>query len=253
MAAVSGPVLIGCALIVGRALSAPPADPSLPPVLGDPNVQIVAFFVPELGYAATVAYRERVSRAQAKADLMELARALGYERYSDLQRTEPGADKPLPLAYEVADGGATLGFRLSERAFSRETGTFKLEPFISAYRAYGRIDLEFTVGDLAGKRFAYRGIGDYDNQWVRIRHHGEGVFHSFAIEVLDPSFEQLDLPPFAPPVAPLQADEEGNKESLPKGVILTAVGAALVAAGLTFAVLVRAAMATRRRKARSRR
>ncbi len=224
---VAGRLLWGMVLAM-PALAAPPAPE---PITSPPAVQIVAFFVPEAGYQTTVAYSQAVPRETALRDLTILANRLGYESVDQLRRSRPDGGEPLPLALDEAGGGLTVGFRLSERAFNRDVGTFKLAPFIEAYRAYGRIDLDFVVGPLDGRSFAYRGVGNWDSRQVRLRHHGRGTAHAFVVEVLDPDLRELALPPFAPPALPLQADGSVGR-SAPAWYELAMVGAASAVVGL---------------------
>ncbi|NUP99648.1 MAG: hypothetical protein HUU35_07325, partial [Armatimonadetes bacterium] len=184
-----------------------------PALATPPVVQVMALFVPEAGYQCTVAYAVPTTRQQATRDLAELATGLGYTSVDDLRRSVPGEEARRPIEFEQTPPGLTVGFRLSERALNRSIGTFKLEPFIDAFREHRRIDLDLVVGDLDGRRFAYRGVGDLETAAVKLRHHASGVSHSFAIEVLDPGYRSLDLPPFAPPALPLQADQKDDKES----------------------------------------
>lgn len=183
-----------------------------------PNVSIFAWYSAEMAYQATVTYRAAalaefgVDEAVAKQDLAELARRLGYQQLTQLQRVKYG-EGPQPFAIQKDKDGLSIGFRLSETAFNRSVGTFKLEAFVAAYRRYGRIDLDFVVTPFDGKVFAYRGLGNYDSPAVVLRHHGNGGSQSFRVAVLDTTRESYDLPPFAPPALPLQTDLEDDKES----------------------------------------
>lgn len=215
--------------VAGIAFGQPASSESAPTVAARPNVQIAVFFAPEMAYATALSYDRAVSREQALADLQELATGLGYDSVDDLRPSQPGAAKPTPIRFETTKDGLNVGFRLSERAFNRSIGTFKLEPFVRAFAEYGRIDLDFMVSDLNGRRFAYRGVGNWSSDEVVIRHKGQGTYHTFAIEVREPALKDFELPPFAPPVTPVGADQEGDKESdFPvEYVILVLVAAAV--------------------------
>lgn len=200
---------------------------------------MVAFLDPSMGYRCSIAYSDTVSEPIARGELGRLALALGYARVEDLQPTGPeGALEPFTFRVEPT-GGSQIAFRLSELAFSRERGTFKLEPFIDVYRAYRRLDLQFDVADLAGVRFTYRGLADYDDARVRVHHHGSDRSHSFQVDVLDPHFKSLGLPEFGSPSQPVQVDQEsgGERSPSPRGEWLKIMAAALGAGGLTFLVL----------------
>jgi hypothetical protein len=210
-----------------------PADAPRPGIATPPAVQVFAILAPEFGYQATVAYDRVVSRAEAKLELQALAQGLGYESVNDLRRWAPGEKERRELEYRASERGSEIGFRLSERAFFRGDGRFKVEPFIAAYRQYGRIDIDLVVGKLDQAAFRYKGLRDYDDRYVRLRYHGADPTYSFQVEVLDPSFERLDLPPYAPPEEPLQStwppdrNRVGWREWL--GLVLLAAGSATVA------------------------
>ena len=217
----------------GLAQEAPDAAVSTPA-----RVQILCYYSPELAYQASVLYSAAavkefgIDAAQAKQDLTKLALGLGYDSLSKLHRVDYGKG---PRPFEIANDsdGLSIGFRLTEAAFHRERGTFKLEPFVAAYQRYGRIDLEFLVTPWNGTAFAYRGLGNWDSPAIVIRHHANGGDHSFRIAVLDRTLDQYDLPPFAPPALPLQAAEDSHKDSRfgREQVIF-----GIVAAGLSIAV-----------------
>lgn len=241
-----------CCLLAGRLMAqeAAPASPSVEPTT--PHVQICVFYAIELGYSAVVAYDRPIPKETAIRDLTELATGLGYESIDALRRAVPGEENRRELAYSSDEGASQISFRLGERALDRQQGTLKLEPFIVAYREYGRIDLDVMVGDLNEKRFVYRGLRDYESPFVRIRHHGSGVSHRFQIEVLDASFEKLDLPPFAPPDEPLEWDQpvDRNRSGLREWVGLVAL--ALGCAAVVFWLLSRRGRRRRRRRRRLR-
>lgn len=200
----------------------------LPPALGQdavpaavvtpPNVSVFCWYSPEMAYQAALTYSAAavakfgIDEAAAKRDLAALAAGLGYDRVEQLQRVDYGRGLK-PFVLERDKIGLSVGFRLSEAGFNRGNGTFKLEAFVVALRRYGRIDLDFVVTPWDGKKFAYRGLGNYESPEVVIRHHGNGGSQSFRIAVLDTTREAYDLPPFAPPALPLQADLEDDKDS----------------------------------------
>lgn len=195
----AGAILLSCWL----AASAQDVAPSPPSPV--PTVQILVLFDPLLGYEGTVTYAVPVTRDQAKAELAELARRLGYSGLDELRPFDRASGQRGALRYRSVPGGAELSFKLSEAALGRQDGTIPLEPYLAAYRAYRRINLEFYVSDLNGRAFDYRGPRQVENRWVRLRSQGAGGYQSFQAEILDPGFESLELPPFAPPEVPLGA------------------------------------------------
>jgi hypothetical protein len=215
--------------------------PAPPPIVREPEVQVVAFLDPLMRYSASVAYRKRVSEAVAKADLARLASELGLSGIDELRPTDDDGKK-LPITYKEEDGGCQLAFRLSERALRRDQGTFVLEPFITAWRPYRRIDLDFAVGGLGGQPFVYRGVRHHDDRFVRLRHRGQDASHSFVVEVTDPSYQRLALPTFAPPEAARQVDGRNARSPSPLvewlGVLAVALGSGMAAFGV-FSVLLR--------------
>ncbi len=247
-------VLCLSALLTSIAHAAPPAAPSVADTSA-PSVQVVAFFDPMMGYGASVGYPGKVSEGQARADLEALAKALGYEGLDDLRPYNPDGSQA-NLQYSVVDGVSQIGFRMSEKALLRDKGTFRLESFIDAFRRYRRIDLNFDVGDLAGVRFGYRGLGDYEDKNVRIHHRGNGTSHEFNVEILNPGYARLDLPPYALPVAPLEgtaADRPAPGPGLWIAVVVGALGCGAITFVLLSMLLSRRAVRRRPARAASRR
>lgn len=203
-----------------------------------PVVQVVVFFDADLGYQAVVAYDRNVPRAEIKQQLTVLAHGLGYGALDDLRRSKPDSDGKLPLGIEDSRAGSQVSFRLSERAFNRSIGTFKLEPFIDAFKAYRRIDLDFAVGPLQGQQFIYHGLRDYEDGQVILKFHS-GPSYSFRIGVKDPAYTTLKLPPFAPPTEPLRKVASDRKESPWRWQTPLAVVAAIAVGWLTFAAVLR--------------
>ncbi|MCC7492492.1 MAG: hypothetical protein IT204_09110 [Fimbriimonadaceae bacterium] len=228
--------LPGWVLVVATAAAPPRLGPAVTPVTGPPAVQVVAFLAPEFGYQTAVTYDTAVTRQVALADLTRLAALLEYRSLTELQPTEPGREQPLPFHFETESGGLTVGLRLSERAFNRAKGTFKLEPFLLAYARYRRVDLDLMVGQYGDRIFAYRGVGNYENAAVRLHHHGAGGHHSFRAELLQPAATKLDLPPYAPPELPLETGG-GSRRSPSGGQTAVLVALAGLAAVTTFGVV----------------
>lgn len=224
-----------------------PAAPHGSSLLSAPVVQVLVLFDPLLGYEGTVTYAVPVDRAQARAELAELAKRLGYSGLDELRPFDRASGKRSGLRFRAVKGGAELTFKLSEAALGRDDGTIPLEPYIATYRAYRRINLEFYVSDLNGRAFAYRGPGDFENRWIRMAHQGQAGYQAFQIEVLDPGFRSLELPPFAPPEVPLGSDAN---PSTPRGDALARRLAGAVVLGLGLSLLVYLALfgwLTRRR------
>ncbi len=199
-----------------------------------PQVSIFGWYSAEMAYQGTVTYSAAavqefgVDEQVAKQDLAVLAQGLGYAKLSQLQRVKYG-EGPQPFVFQHDKDGLSLGFRLSETAFNRDIGTFKLEAFVVAYRRYGRVDLDFVVTPWNGKAFAYRGLGNFDSRAVVIRHHGNGGSQSFRVAILDTTRQAYELPPFAPPALPLQTAQEGDEDSGPsrEQIIVGVVAGAL--------------------------
>ncbi|MBI5835592.1 MAG: hypothetical protein HZB16_25095 [Armatimonadetes bacterium] len=226
-------LIVGLLASAGQA--ATPSPPASPETAAGPGVQVVVFFDPNMGYSASAAYSGPVSEGQARSDLEALAKAVGYEGLGDLRPFNLDGSQA-NLTYSVVDRVPQIGFRMSERALLRDKGTFRLEAFIDAFRRYRRIDLNFDVGDLAGTRFNYRGLGDYEDKNVRIRHRGTGRSHEFNVEILNDAYTRLDLPPYALPVAPL----EGTSAKRPApgaGTWIAVVVGALGCGAITFVLL----------------
>ncbi len=233
---------LSCMLLaVGRLVAQPAGQTSPQPdrLTSPASVQITAFFWAATGYAATALYSQPLTEAAARSELEVLAAGLGYGSASELRRSYPGTEKPDAFEFETSSAGFTVGFRLSERAFNRDQGTFKLEPFLKAFGRHGRIDLDFMVGDLDNRAFNYRGIRQFESRDVRLRHHGAGPHHSYSIEVLNPQAATFDLPPFAPPELPLGEDSRRTSPKHPAGSSILLVVLATAAALGTFVVVER--------------
>lgn len=233
-------------------VAAPPDQPLSSP----PTVQVLLLFDPLLGYTGVVSYTAAVSRDQAKAELEVLADALGYESAADLRPFDPDTGRHTDLGYARTERGSELTFRTSEKFLDREHGTLRLEPLIRAYGHYRRINLEYLISDLNGRAFAYHGPGNYESDQVRLRHQGGTGHHAFQVEVLDPAFESLDLPPYAPPEEPLTAESNSRRGPADMsarrriGAVVLGIGLSLLVYLLLFGLLTRRGSATKPRRRR---
>ncbi len=131
---------------------------------------------------ASIIYNSEVPRANAIADLKEVARLAGWKVSNVSVSTEasaPGGPKMTSIDFQVDSG-----------AVEWATGIIQVEPFIVALKRFDKIQINYA---LQGK-LPFRSIRDYQNKYVDIDFDTTNRTYSYAVTVKDRDFDKLGLP-----------------------------------------------------------
>lgn len=108
-----------------------------------------------------------------------------------------------------------------------QQGILPIEPFIAALKRFDVIEIDYIVGS----GFTYRGLKDFENDYVKIKMSQSGKTYRFTAEVKDSDFEKLDLP-----VTQVEQEQERNEGMSSGAKIWLLVGFALLAAATVFLI-----------------
>jgi hypothetical protein len=185
LTAVAGAMMLGAASAAGAQ--------TYPALSGQPDVLILVYQQPGRGDQVDITYAHTVPHAQAQKDLAALAATTGWPI---------GVGKVTDAAPPVQGkiGPMTSVTFAVPNVVQNETHTLPVEPFITAFRHYKRLNLIFSVG--AG--FQFQGQGSYADNNVRIILDQHGPAYIYQVQILNPNFEHLGLPTTGsvPQVAP---------------------------------------------------
>ncbi len=117
-------------------------------------------------------------------------------------------------------------------AVALDAGGLLLEPIIKAFKDLERIGVIYVIS----APFSFRGLGDYENQHVRIAFRHGADTYEYSVTIKDADFETLGLP-FLQPETAAHTDDPGNKSSPPQVFKVAAVLIlALLAAAFAYLV-----------------
>lgn len=152
-------------------------------ISGPPDVLILVYQQPGKNDKVDITYSHTLPHAQAQRDLAALASAT---------RWPIGAGK-------VADGLPPVQNKIGPMTSSTfelpnlirdDTHTLPVDPFITAFRAYKRLNLIFSVGPA----FVFQGQGNYADNNVHYTLDQRGTMYTYQVQILNPNFEHLGLP-----------------------------------------------------------
>ena len=170
------------AMMLGVA-SAGWAQTPQPAISGQPDVLILVYQQPGRGDQVDITYAHTVPHAQVQKDLAALAATTGWPiglgKVTDAAPPVQGKIGPMTSAAFTAPN-----------VVQNETHTLPVEPFITTFRHYKRLNLIFSVS--AG--FQFQGLGSYADNNVRIILDQHGPAYTYQVEILNPNFEHLGLP-----------------------------------------------------------
>jgi hypothetical protein len=174
LTAVAGAMMLSAASAAGA---------QAPAISGQPDVLILVYQQPGRSDQVDITYAHTVPHAQAQKDLAALAATTGWPI---------GVGKITDAAPPVQGkiGPMTSTTFAVPNVVRNETHTLPVEPFITAFRHYKRLNLIFSVG--AG--FQFQGLGSYADNNVRIVLDQHGPAYIYQVQILNPNFEHLGLP-----------------------------------------------------------
>ena len=216
MAAVAVGAALGGAAMPVRAQAPPGTAPTGPP-------DVLFLVLPESGQTDTVdiTYARMVPHAQAQRDLDALGRATGWAM---------GPSR-------ITDGSSPVqpGLKMTSAVFSVQGGiqngspVFPVEPILTAFRAYKRLALVFSVGP----GYQFQGPKDYADNDVQITLQQRGAVYTYQARILNPQFTRLNLP------RPTGAEGVPARRRSPLILLLGILAAAGAAGVLVYALMSR--------------
>lgn len=165
----------------------------------------------------SINYTSAIPKQEAMRDIDALVRETSWlvrdARVTVASSSTPGAK---PTTSSV--------FRTPPLASSRE-GTLPLEPFVSVLRRFPSIEVNYLVAS----QFAFRGLKEFETEWVKIDLKQSGNSYLYRVRVRDKGFRRLGLPLVQPkPPAP-RPEPAGAK-------VLIVLGLAIAASAIVYLV-----------------
>jgi hypothetical protein len=214
------------AALAGLAFAGLSVAQTQPPIIGQPDVLILAAASADGQDLMGFTYPEVVPRAQVLRDMASLQKSSGWT-FKGLKITEA-----LPPVAGAKTKMTSAEF-IAPHAIRAETHGFAVEPFVEAFRNYHHITLTY----FAGQQFAFQGLRGFADNHVRVTLDQRGAAYTYQIQIRDPRFGRLKMPYLQPPISqPYVAD--GSVSGRTTGTVNPMfVGlAALVAVGAGLAV-----------------
>jgi len=174
-------------------------------------------------------YPKVVKRTQAAEHLKRLLAETGWAA-SDISITDDSVQEAGETPMTSVEFAAAGAVRL-------DIGGLPLEPIIKAFKDLKTMQVVYAVP----ASFAFRGLSEYENEYVKIALRRGTTTYMYSITIKDPDFETLGLPFLQPEVAEA-ADDTGHGGSSPTILAVTLVVVlALSAAALVYLVTSRIA------------
>jgi len=176
----------------------------------------------------SINYTSALPEQEALKDIDALARETSW-LVRDTKVTTAGSSTPgaRPTTSSV--------FRTPPLPSSRD-GTLPLEPFVSVLRRFPSIEVDYLVAS----QFAFRGLKEFENEWVKIDLKQSGNSYLYRVRVKDKGFRRLGLPLVQPrPAAPRRAGTPAGAR------VLIIIGLAIAAAAVVYLAAARLSRARR--------
>lgn len=170
-------------------------------------------------YQVSMAYTGEVAEKDVRTDLSVLARDTHW-KIRNVKITT------LSSAIPHAKRTTTASFVVGGLASPRE-GWLQVEPFVNALKRYKWIEIAY----LQAPEMRYRGIKDFENEFVKIMLSVKGRLYRFTVEVKDSGFDRLDLP--------LVAEEEKTGGGLAQGPRIAIILAVALLGGIIVYLIAR--------------
>ena len=189
-----------------------------------PDILVLVYQRPGLGDQVDITYSHVVPPAQAQHDVQALAQAAGWT----VEQSKITNGLP-PV--QGRGGAMTSASFIVAHAIDDTSHTFPLEALITAFRSYKRLALVFFVAS----GFQFQGLGQYTDKNVQVAMEQHGSAYTYQIQVLNSSFDRLNLP------QPNPAQEAGRGRRSPLLLLLGILVAAGAVGVLVYAVTSRLA------------
>lgn len=164
-----------------------------------------------INYATSVPVRD------TRQDLATLKRATGWliqnERITTQTARTPGAHPTTSATFQTPTIVNTVN------------GLLPLEPFIATLKRFESIRVNYLVAS----EYKFRGLKDFENEYVNIGFERTGNSYLYSVRVKDKSFDRLGLPPRPVENVPV------HRRGMPAGArIMLILGFALLGAALAY-------------------
>ena len=130
----------------------------------------------------SVNYAAEVSVADVRKDILALANDYKWiiknERASTALASIPGAKPTTSMSFQTP------------RIVNADSGLLPIEPFITTFKRFKSMEIVY----LTGSEFRFRGLKNFDNEYVNIRMKQSSGSYRYRIEIKDNEFERLGLP-----------------------------------------------------------
>jgi len=201
-------LLIAASLILSTVSPAKQANPA--PSSQVPDVLVWIDATRQAGTWVSVTYPKVVQRAQAEDHLRRLLAETGWTasnvRISEGSVTVQG-ENPMTSAE----------FMVPQQSLALESGVLPVEPFIEALRDLKNIELLYIVP----QGFAFQGLADFENKYVKITLKRGSNSYRYAIIVKRSDFRELGLPrPGIQAQPPADAEEKGGMNAALVGLVV---------------------------------
>lgn len=169
-------------------------------------------------------YASAVERARAERHLQSLLAETRWTATSTTIIDGPSAE---------IDGASMTSVEFSTvGAVALDAGGLPLEPIIKAFKDLERIGVIYVIS----APFGFRGLGNYENQHVKIAFRHGADTYEYSVTIKDANFETLGLP-FLQPETSRHSGDPGNRSSPPRVFKVAAVLIlALLAAAFAYLV-----------------
>ena len=166
----------------------------------------------------SINYTTQVSAQQIGNDLSEISGDSGWAIRNPRTTTEtvgaPGSKPSTSVLFEVA--GLT----------NAASGILPIEPFVNALKRFRTVEIMY----LQPPRMRYRGLKDFESEFVKIILIRTGNTYKFVVTVKDSGFDRLNLPKLQP-----------SKKPAPRGMassprLLLVIGIAVVGFALVYLI-----------------
>lgn len=156
----------------------------------------------------SINYSGAVSEEAAKEDMKRLAEETAWLIGSEKVRRDTDRSGNAPVTTSASFNTVVT--------VNRKEGTLPLAPFVTVLKRFPSIEVNY----LLSQEFDFRGLEDFENEFVKIRFERQGSSFLYRVAVKDSSFKRLVLPQ-TQPTAPVE--EVGNGSSAWQIVVAVAL------------------------------
>lgn len=156
-----------------------------------PDVMVMILSVTPPYDQVSIQYNSVLSSDATNADLSALARDTGW-LFENAESSTQSAGTPGSVP-------TTSTNFIMLRIANYTEGLLPLSPFVDTFKRFKRIEIRYLVT----KDYKFRGLRDYENQYVKIDMSHQGSSYLYRVQVKDRGFDKIQIPlkPTPKPVA----------------------------------------------------